>query len=153
MVGAAAPEGEEKDADQDEGETEADPKAEGSPVPTEAEIRAERETQEPVCGEVAEHGGARVARAAEGACGDGLDAVKELEGGACSEESNGGMDDGFVRGIEASDVTRKDEKDDAHAGHERGTKENRGVASIARSYGIAPAEGLAHANCRSGSKA
>jgi len=153
MAGAAAPEGEEEDADQDEGKAEADPEAESSPVPAETEIRAEREAQEPVGGEVAEHRSAGVAGAAKGAGGDSLDAIEELEGGACGEESDGGVDDGFVGGIETGDVAREDEKDDAHAGHEGGAKEDRGVACIARSDGIAPAEGLADANGRSGSEA
>ena len=48
----------------------------------EAEPCAEGEAHEPVGAEVANHRRAGVAGAAEGAGGDGLDAVEELESGA-----------------------------------------------------------------------
>jgi len=75
-IGGTAPEKQEKYADEDEGEAEADPEAEGAEVAAETKPRAEGETDEPVSGEVAEHGRAGVAGATESAGGDGLDAVE-----------------------------------------------------------------------------
>ena len=150
---AAAPEGEEEDADEDEGEAEADPEAESSPMAVEAEPSTEGKTNQPVRREVAEHGRARVAGAAERAGGDGLDAVEELEGGAGSEKGDGGADDGFVSGVDAGDVARENEEDDAHEGHEGGTEEDGGVTGVAGGERFAAADGLADANGSGGREA
>ena len=112
----------------------------------EAEPGAERQTHQPISGEVAEHGRTGVARAAQGAGGHGLDAVEELEGGAGGEENDGVADDGGVVRVDAGDETREDEEREAHAGHEGGAKENGGVARIASAERIAAADGLTDAN-------
>ncbi len=122
------------------------PRGPGRPSAVEAEIGAEGNADEPVGGEVAEHGSARVACAAKGAGGYGLEAVEELEGGSGGEEGDGAVDDGFVVGVDVGDEARKDEEDDAHAEHEAGAKEDGGVAGIARGGRIAAADGLAYAN-------
>ena len=119
----------------------------------EAEIGAKGKADQPVGGEVADHGGAGVAGAAKGAGGDGLDAVEELEGGAGHEKDRGGVDDGFVGGVEAGDVARENEESDAHGGHEGSAEKDGGVASIARAGGIATAEGLADADGGGGGEA
>ena len=112
----------------------------------EAEPCAEGESHEPVGAKVAEHGRARIAGAAECAGGDGLDAVEELEGGAGGKQADGGVNEDGIVGVNARDVFRKDEKDNAHAGHEGGAKKNGGVAGNARAGEIAAADGLADAD-------
>ena len=149
----AAPEGQEEEADEDQGGAETDPEAERAPVAAEAEPGAEGESHEPVGAEVAEHGRARVAGAAEGAGGDGLDAVEELEGGAGSEKNDGVVDEDGIVGVDAGDVLREDEKDDAHAGHEGGAEENGGVAGVAGAGEVAASDGLADANSGGGGDA
>ena len=61
---------------------------------------------------MAEHGGAGVAGAAEGAGGYGLNAIEELEGGASREKNCGAADyDGFVGGVDAGNNAREDEEE------------------------------------------
>ena len=153
MADAATPEDQEEGADEDEGKTEADPESHRAPVAAEAEIGAEGETQEPVGGEVAEHGSAGVSRAAECTGGNGLEAVEELESGADGKKGDGGMDDGFIGGVEAGNVTREEEEHDAHGGHEGGAEEDGGVASVTRGDGITAAKGLADTDGSGGSEA
>ena len=50
--------------------------------------RAERQADHPVGEEVAEHRRAGVADAAKSACGDGLNSVEELKGGAGREQAD-----------------------------------------------------------------
>ena len=112
----------------------------------EAEPGAEGEADEPVGAEVADHRRARVAGAAESAGGYGLDAVEELEGGTGSEEHDSGVDENGVVCVDAGNVLREDEKNDAHEGHERGAEQDGGVAGVARAGEIAASDGLADAN-------
>ena len=93
-----------------------------------AEVDAERESDKPVGGEVAEHGSARVSCAAERAGGHGLNAVEELKSGTYGEQSNGAFDDDGVVGVHERDIARKDEQDDAHAEHEAATDQDGGIA-------------------------
>ena len=146
----AAPEGKEEDTDDDEGDAKADPEAEGAPVAAKAEVDPERETDEPVDNEVAEHGSACVACAAEGAGGCSLNAVEELESGSGIQKRDGSVDDCFVVGIEASDHARKDEKRDGHGEHEECAKGNGGVASAGGGVRILAAEGLSNADSGGG---
>ncbi len=127
-------------------EAEANPEAQSSPVAVEAEPGTERKPEQPVGGEVAEHGSACVSCAAKCSRGDGLDAVEELESGTSGEESDGVADDGFVGGEEAGNVAGKDEQGDAHAEHETGAKNDGGVACEAGGSGFTAADGLANAN-------
>jgi len=152
-VDAAPPEEQEKHADEDQGEAEADPEPEGAPVATEAEPGAERESDEPVGGEVTEHGSARVAGTAKGSGRDGLDAVEQLKGGASGKEHDGGADNGFVGSVDASDVARKDEKHNAHERHKRGAEKDGGVTGVAGVRGRATAESLTNAHGSGGGKA
>ena len=110
----------------------------------EAEPCAEGESHQPVGAEVAEHGRARVAGATEGSGGDGLDAVEELECGAGGKQDDGGVNENGVVGVNARDVFRKDEKDNAHAGHESGAKKDGCVSGIARARKIAATDSLAY---------
>ena len=111
---------------------------------SEAQPGAEGEAEEPVGGEVAEHGSARVAGAAKSARGDSLDAVEELEGGARCEKSDGTANDNFVVAINTGDVARENEKNDAHRSHEGRTEDDGRVASVASVDGGATADGLAN---------
>ena len=95
---------------------------------------------------MAEHGRAGVAGAAERAGGGGLDAVEELEGSAGGEKRDGRVDDRFIGSVDAGDVPREDEEDDAHGGHERSAEDDGGVARVASRDGIAAAECLADTN-------
>ena len=88
----------------------------------EAKPGAEGEADEPVGAEVADHRRARVAGAAESAGGYGLDAVEELEGGTGGEKDDGGVNEDGIVCVDASNVLREDEKNDAHEGHERGAE-------------------------------
>ncbi len=72
-----------------------------------AEVGAERDADEPVGGEVTEHGSACVACAAKSSGGYGLEAVEELEGGSGGEKSDGAADDGFVVGVDMGDDARE----------------------------------------------
>src|SRR5258708_31867019 len=94
----------------------------------EGEPGAEGEAHEPVGAEMADHWRARVARAAESAGGDGLDAVKELESGAGGEKYDGVVNEDGIVGVDAGNVLRKNDEDDAHDGHEGGGEEDGGVA-------------------------
>ncbi len=116
----------------------------------EAEPCAERKSHQPVGAEVAEHGRTRIAGATEGSRGDGLDAVEELECGAGGEKDDGGVDENGVVGVNARDVFRKNEKNDAHAGHEGGAQKDGCVSGIARARKIAAADGLAYTDCGGG---
>ena len=109
----------------------------------ETEPGAEGEAHEPVGAKVADHGRARVAGAAEGSGGDGLNAVEELESGAGSEENDGVVDEDGVVGVDAGDVSGEDEKYDAHDGHEGGTEEDGGVAGELGAGEIATSNRLA----------
>jgi len=111
-------------------------------VAAEAEPGAEGEAEEPVGREVAEHGCARVAGATESTGGGGLDAVEKLESGTGGKQGDSGVDDTFVGGVEARDVARENEQNDAHGGHEGGAENDGGVARIARGFRIAATEGL-----------
>jgi len=122
-------------------------------VAAEAEPGAERQAHQPISGEVAEHGGTRVAGATQGAGGHGLDAVEKLEGGARGEEDDRVADDGGVVGVNAGDETREDEERDAHARHKGGAEKDGGVTGIARAQGIAAADGLTNADGGSGGDA
>jgi len=115
-------------------------------VLAEAEPRAQGEAHEPVGAEVADHRGAGVARAAESAGGYGLDAVEELEGGAGGQENDGVVDEDGIVGVDAGDVLREDEEDDAHAGHEGGAEENGRVAGKAGAGEITAPDGLTYAD-------
>ena len=112
----------------------------------EAEISAEREAHEPVGGEVAEHRSASVAGAAKGTGGHSLNAVEELEGGASDQENCRAVDYRFVGGVEAGDVTREDQQDNTHHGHEGSAELNGGIASVAGTSRIAAAQGLPDSN-------
>jgi len=78
-------------------------------VLAEAEPGAEGEAHEPVGAEVANHRGAGVASAAEGAGGYGLDTVEELEGGTGGEQDHGIVDEDRIIGVDPGDVLREDE--------------------------------------------
>ena len=95
---------------------------------------------------MAQHGSARVSGAPEGAGGDGLDAVEELERSAGSEENDRSANHVGVSGVDASDVAWENEKSHAHASHKGGTKKNGGVARIASAGWVAAADGLADAD-------
>src|SRR5713101_3727537 len=72
-----APPGEKQDdADQNERQAQAGPQAESAPAPVETQPGPERKTNNPIRGEVAKHGRACVARAAESARSDGLNAIE-----------------------------------------------------------------------------
>ena len=75
MEGAAAPKKKEKNPDEDERKAESDPEAESAPEAPEAEVSAERKTDQPVGREVAQPRGACVSGAAERTGSDRLDAV------------------------------------------------------------------------------
>ena len=127
-----APEDEQQDTDEDKGKRKTDPKTKGSPVATETEPGAEWKADEPVGSEMADHGSAGVARAAKRAGGDGLNAVEELKRGSGGEQRDGTVNDDFVGGVEAGDIAGEDKKNDAHQAHERGAKEDGGIAGVAR---------------------
>ena len=99
---------------------------------------------------MADHRRAGVAGAAEGTGRDGLDAVEELEGGTRGEKYDGVVNEDGIVGVDAGDVFRKDEQNDAHGGHEGGAEEDGGVACAAGSGKIAASDGLADANGRGG---
>jgi len=152
-AGRAAPKVEQENADEDERKTESDPETERSPVAAETEPCAEGKTEQPIRGEMTQHGSARISRAAKSARGNSLDSIEELEGGARGEEGDGAADDGFVGSVEAGDETRKDEKDYAHGRHEGGAEDDGGVASVASIDGRAPADGLTNTNGGGGGEA
>ena len=112
----------------------------------EAEPCAEGEAHEPVGAEMADHRRARVPRATECAGGDGLDAVKELESGASGEKDHGVVDEDGIVGVDAGDVLREHDEDDAHYGHEGGAEEDGSVSGAAGAGEIAASDGLADAN-------
>src|SRR5260221_379660 len=119
----------------------------------EAEPCAEGETHEPIGAEMADHRRAPVAQAAESAGGDGLDAVKELESGASGEKDHGVVDEDGIVGVDAGDVLRENDEDDAHDGHEGGGQEDGGVACELGAGEIAASDCLADANGRGGGNA
>lgn len=119
----------------------------------ESEPGSEREANDPVGCEVTEHGCAGVAGTAECACGYGLNAIKELEGGTRSEKRGGVANDVHVGGVDASDPLRNGEQDDACEGHKGCADEYGGAARDGGSARILSTEGLANANCGGGSDA
>src|SRR5229473_8641693 len=72
----ASPGEKQDDADQNERQAQAGPQAKRAPAPVEAQPGTERKTNNPIRGEVTEHGRARIAGTAEGSRGDGLDAIE-----------------------------------------------------------------------------
>src|SRR6267142_3280294 len=107
LANGAAPGEQQDDADQNERQAQTRPQAEGAPATLEAQPCTERKTNNPVGREVAEHGRARIASAAESARGYGLDTVEQLKGGTCSEQENRATNDGFVRCVHPGDPTGK----------------------------------------------
>ncbi len=112
----------------------------------EAEPGAEGEAHEPVGAKMADHRRARISSAAESTGGDGLDAIEKLEGGAGGEQDDGVVDEHGIVGVNAGDVLREDEKDEAHDGHERGAEQDGGVAGEACADEIAATDRLADAD-------
>src|SRR5882762_9461974 len=103
-----APPGEKQDdADQNERQAQAGPQAKRAPASMEAEPGTERKTNNPIRGEVAEHGRARIARTAESSSRDRLDAIEQLEGGAGSEQKNGAVNDSLIRCVHSRDPSGK----------------------------------------------
>jgi hypothetical protein len=95
---------------------------------------------------VAEHGSASVSGAAECAGGYGLDAIEKLEGGAGGEKPDGAADYGFVWRVQTRDVVRKNQQENAGAGHKGGANDDGGIAGVGCAYGIFTSNGLAYAN-------
>jgi len=150
VIKTPAPEGEEEDADEDERSAEANPEAERAQMAAEAEPSTEGESHEPIGAEVADHGRAGVASPAEGAGGDGLDAVEELEGSARGEQNDGRANEDGIVGVDARDVLREDEKHNTHAKHKWSAKEDGGVAGIFGAGKIAASDGLPNPHGRGG---
>src|SRR5208337_1440560 len=119
----------------------------------EAEPGTERQTHEPISREMTKHGRTGISGAAQGTGGHGLDAVEKLEGCAGGEEDDGVANNGGVVRVDACDEARKHQERHAHAGHERGTKEDGGAARIASALWIAAADGLSNADSGSGGDA
>jgi len=108
-------------------------------VAAEAEPGPERQTHQPVSGEVTEHGRAGVAGAAQGAGGHGLDAVEELKGGAGGKENDGVADDGGVVRVDAA--TRRGKTRSATLMQDmKEAREGWRVTSIASAQRIAAAD-------------
>src|SRR5437016_849859 len=103
----AAPDEKQDNANQNKRQAQASPQAKRAPTPVETQPGTERKTNNPIRGEVAEHGCARIARAPESSCGDGLDAIEQLKGGAGSEQKNGAVNDGLIRCVHPCDPSRK----------------------------------------------
>ena len=99
------PGGQEDQADYDQGAGQADPDAGDTPVVSEAEDPGDWHAQEPVAGEVGQGGGARVAKSAQGAGGNYLEAVEDFEKGGNAQECGAGGDDGGLGRVEARDPT------------------------------------------------
>jgi len=119
-------------------------------VALEAEPGTQWKTNQPVSGEMAKHGRAGVSGAAQGAGGDSLDAVEELEGGASGEERDRAANHDFVVCIDARDDAGEDEQDDAHAEHEARAEQDGRVAGVTCGGRIAASNGLAHADSGGG---
>ena len=79
MRHSAAPDGYQDYADQNQAEGQAEPQAARSHAFVKTEPHAYRQTDNPVAGEMAEHGSAGVAGAAEGSGGDYLQSVEKLK--------------------------------------------------------------------------
>src|SRR6266446_5074405 len=144
------PREEKHDPYQDECQAETSPETESTPPPVKAKPGAQRKADDPVGREMAEHGRARIARAAKRTGRNGLNAVKQLKGGARSKEKNGAANDHIIGRVQARNPSRKEKKQGAGAGHERGAQEDGGAAGVARTSGIFAADGLTHAHgcCR-----
>src|SRR5713226_3338560 len=128
----AAPGEKQDDADQNERQAQ----AERAPSAVETQPGPERETNDPIGGEVAEHGRARIARATESSSGDGLDAIEQLKSGAGSEQKNGAVNDSLIRSVHSRDPAGKQEQHRTGAGHKASTKKNSRAAGVARRLGI-----------------
>ena len=76
IANRALPGEKQDDADQNEREAQAGPQAKRAPASMETQPGTERKPNNPIRREVTEHGRARIARAAESASGDGLDAIE-----------------------------------------------------------------------------
>src|SRR5438132_4780656 len=99
-----APPSEKQDnTNQNKRQAQARPQSESAPSAVKTEPGAERKTNDPIRREVAEHGRARIARAAKRAGGDGLEAIEKLEGSAGSEQESRAVNDGFIRRVHACD--------------------------------------------------
>src|SRR6266851_1874886 len=82
----AAPGEKQDDADQNERQAQAGPQAERAPASVETQPGTEGKSNNPVRGEVTKHRRARIARTAESASGDGLDAIEQLKRSAGGEQ-------------------------------------------------------------------
>ena len=76
MADGAAPDEKQNDPDQDERQAETCPQAKGSPATAEAEPVPQWQTDDPIRGEVAEHGRARVACASKRSGRNCLNAIE-----------------------------------------------------------------------------
>ncbi len=95
------PGGQEDQADCDQGAGQADPDAGDTPVVSEAEDPGDWHAEEPVACQVGQGRGTRVAKSAQGAGGDYLEAVEDFEEGGDAQEGGAGGDGG-CRGARSS---------------------------------------------------
>ena len=115
---AAHPDKEQREADEDQGQGKADPQATDTHSKIEAEDVAERQADKPVGQEVANHGRARVAGAAQGPCDHGLDAVEELEDGHDDQQRRSDADHGFVGREDAGNEAWEEKESQTRRPHE-----------------------------------
>src|SRR6266571_3734071 len=137
------PREEKHDPYQDEGQAKTSPETESTPPPVKAKPGAQRKADDPVRREMTEHGRARVARAAKRTGRNGLKAIEQLKCGTSSKQKNGAANDHIIGRVQARNPSRKEKKQGAGAGHERGAEEDGGAAGVARTFGISAADGLA----------
>src|SRR5712691_10251997 len=144
---------EKHDPYQNECQAETSPESEGTPSPAKAKPGAQRQADDPVGREMTEHGRARIARTTKRSGRNGLNAVKQLKGGARRKEKNGAVNDHIIGRVQARNPSRKEKKQGAGAGHERGAEEDGGAAGVARTFGISAADGLADTHGSGGGEA
>src|SRR5689334_7832528 len=137
-------------ANQNESKAQPRPNPESAPASTEAEPGAQRQANDPVSREVADHGCAGVPSPSQGPCGDGLNPIKQLKGGAGDQEQGSAANDRFVRRVHKCDPTRKNQKPDACKSHESSAKKDGGVACIPGRGWLSASDGVAHSDRGSG---
>src|SRR5712691_10889447 len=99
---------EKHDPYQNECQAETSPESEGTPPPVKAKPGAQRKADDPVRREMTEHGRARVARAAKRTGRNGLNAVKQLKGGARRKQDHCISNDDHVGRVDACDPAREE---------------------------------------------
>src|SRR2546430_3580001 len=86
--------------DHDQRDRQADPDSENALLRVKAKRITKRQAEEPVSAEIDEHGLARLACAAQCAGGNGLDAIKYLEGSSEHEQPRAYGHDDFILRID-----------------------------------------------------